>query len=253
MRRLYPDPAGDLDPEAIYDDLRERLPEPPLGRPYVLLNMVTSVDGKAAVAGSAAPLGSALDHRLMRAIRAAHDAVLNGAGTLRVERLDPRVGAAWAARRAARGERPEPLAVLLTRRGDLPLDRRYFRYPEVDRVILASADLPVERRAALAGVARLLLAPAPDPDPVWALRTLREACGVRRLLVEGGPALNGALFAAGLVDELCWTLAPTIVGGGEGLTLVAGPALPATVRLALVSAFLHEDELFLRYRVRREA
>ncbi len=251
MRRLYPDPADGLDPESIYDDLCEQLPEPPAGRPSVVLNMVTSVDGKAAVGGSAAPLGSGLDHRLMRAIRAAHDAVLNGAGTLRAERIDPRVGAAWAARRAARGERPEPLAVILTRGGDLPLDRRYFRYSEVERVILAGAGLPAERRAALGGVARLLLAPTPDPDPAWALRTLREECGVRHLLVEGGPATNGALFAAGLVDELCWTLAPKIVGGGEGLTLVAGPALPSMPRLALVSAFLHEDEFFLRYRVLR--
>src|SRR5215210_2997097 len=129
MQRLYPNPAPDLEPTAIYDELRRELPEPPGERPYVLLNMVTSVDGKAAVAGSAAPLGSAVDHRLMRAIRAAHDAVLNGAATLRAERVDPRVGPAWAARRRERGEPPEPLAILLTRGGDLPLDRRYFQHP----------------------------------------------------------------------------------------------------------------------------
>lgn len=251
MQRLYPNPADDLDPDAIYDDLHLHWPDPPDDRPTVALNMVTSVDGKAAVAGAAAALGSGVDHRLMRAVRAAHDAVLNGAGTLRAERVDPRVGPARAARRVARGARPEPLAVVLTRSGDLPLDRRYFRYPEVERVILAGARLPAERREALAAVGRLLLAPGAEPDPAWALRTLREACGVRRLLVEGGPALNGALIAAGLVDEIFWTLAPKLVGGGERLTMVEGPALPAMPRLSLVSTHLHEDELFLRYRVTR--
>lgn len=248
MRQLYPDVAGDLDPAAMYDMLYVRSPEPPAGRPYVTLNMVTSVDGKAAVAGSAASLGSALDHRLMRAIRAAHDAVLNGAGTLRHERIDPRVGPDWAARRVARGQRPEPLAVLLTRDGDLPLDRRYFHYAEVERVILAGARLTDERRAALGARARILVAPTPEPEPAWALRALHEECQVRHLLVEGGPTVNGALIAAGLVDELCWTLAPKIVGGGEHLTPVEGPALPDMRRLTLVSAFLHEDEFFLRYR-----
>ena len=89
----------------------------------------------------------------------------------------------------------------------------------------------------------------PEPDPAWALRALRDELGVRRLLVEGGPTLNGELLRAGLVDEIFWTLAPKVVGGGEELTMVAGPALPGPRRLALVSAYLHEGELFLRYRV----
>lgn len=253
MQRLYPDPVADLDPATIYDGLREQLPEPPAGRPYLTLNMVTSVDGKASVAGSASGLGSALDHRLMRALRAANDAVLIGAGTLRAERVDPRVGPEWAARRVARGQRPEPLAVLLTRGGDLPLGRRYFRYPEVERVVLAGSCLAAERRAALDRTpgTRLLLAPTPDPDLAWALSTLRQEYRVRHALVEGGPATNGALLRAGLVDEICWTLAPKIVGGGETLTLVAGPSLPTMPRLTLLSAYLHQDELFLRYRIAR--
>lgn len=249
MQRLYPAPVVELDPESIYDDLRERLPEPPAGRPYVLVNMVTSVDGKAAVGGAAAPLGSALDHRLMRALRAACDGVLIGAATLRAERVDPRVGAAWAARRAARGQPPEPLALILTRAGDLPLDRRYFAHPGVPRLVIAGAGMSKERRAALASRAELLLSPTPVPDLAWALGALRARHNVGHLLVEGGPTLVGELLAAGLVDELCWTLAPALVGGGEALTMVEGSALPAPQRLRLLSAYLHLDEFFLRYHV----
>ncbi len=248
MQRLYPNPAPDLEPTAIYDDLWRALPEPPGERPYVLLNMVTSVDGKAAVAGSAAPIGSAVDHRLMRSLRAAVDAVLIGGGTLRLERVDPRVGADWAGRRTARGATPEPLAIVLTGAGDLPLDRRYFVYPEVPRLVVCGAATPPARRAELAARAALLVAPTPRPEVGWVLQRLRAAYGVRHLLVEGGPTLNGELIAAGLVDELCWTLAPKLIGSGETLPLVAGPPLPAPVRLTLASAYLHESEFFLRYR-----
>src|SRR5262249_15989465 len=148
----------------------------------------------------------------------------------------------------ARGQSPEPLAVILSGSGDLPLDRRYFAYPDVPRVVLLGAAAPPERRAALGERARVIVAPTPLPDPAWALRLFPPDCGVGHRLVEGGAAINGALIAAGLVDELCWTLAPKIVGGGESLTMVTGPALPAPQRLTLRSAYLHEDEFFLRYR-----
>ena len=252
MQRLYPDSAADLDPDAVYDALRDDFPEPPADRPYLFLNMVTSVDGKAALHGGAGGIGSALDKRLMRAIRAACDAVLNGAATLRAERVDPRVGAAYAKVREARGLPPEPLAVLLSRGGDLPLDRRYFTYPGVPRLIVSGAGTSPERRAALSRHAELLIAPGAEPDLAWVMRTLREAHGVRYLLVEGGPNINGGFFAAGLVDEICWTLAPKIIGGGESLTLVGGPPLPVPVPLTLHTAHLHEGEFFLRYRVRRD-
>lgn len=252
MQRLYPDVATDLDPEAIYDALRDDFPEPPPERPYLFLNMVTSVDGKAAQHGSAGGIGSALDKRLMRAIRAACDAVLNGAGTLRAEKIDPRVGPTYVRVREARGLPPEPLAILLSRTGDLPLDRRYFTYPGVPRLIVSGEGTPPEQRTALAAHAELLIAPGDEPDLTWVMRTLREAYAVRYLLVEGGPNVNGNLFAAGLVDEICWTLGPKIIGGGESLTLVNGPAFQSPVPLTLHTAYLHEDEFFMRYRVRHD-
>ncbi|HET8631259.1 MAG TPA: dihydrofolate reductase family protein [Thermomicrobiales bacterium] len=250
MQRLYPDPASGLAPTTIYDDLRATLPPPPPHRPYLMLNMVSSVDGKTVVGGTVSALGSDVDHALMRALRAASDAVLNGAGTVRAERVSSQVDDARAAARAAAGLPAQPLAVVVTRSGDLPLDRRYFHDEAMARVIVAGAAAAEdpERRAALEASARLLVARTPDPDLGWALRVLREEHGVGYLLCEGGPHLNGELFRHGLVDEVFWTVAPKIVGGGEDLTLVEGPPLDGLPRLALVTAYLHEHELFLRYR-----
>ncbi len=249
MQRVFPGPMAEFAPEAIYDNLHEDLPEPPQGRPYVLLNMVTSVDGKAALNGSAAGIGSPTDQRLMRAIRAATDGVMVGAGTLRADPANSSVGREREAARMARGLPPRPLAIVLSTAGDVPFERSDFARPQPHRVALVGAKTPPDRREKLATWGRLFVAPTPEPEAAWALRTLREECGVRHLLVEGGPQINGILLASGAVDELCWTLAPKLIGGGESLTLITGPALPGPRQLTLHSAFLHEGEFFFRYRV----
>ncbi|MGN6810007.1 MAG: RibD family protein [Thermomicrobiales bacterium] len=252
MQRLFPQPTQEIvDPTTIYDDLWQRLPEPPADRPYVLLNMVTSIDGKAVVNGSVAGLGSDVDHRLMRALRAAVDAVLVGAGTFRADRVDTKVGADREPQRAARGLPAEPLGIVLSRSGDLPLNRRFFTGPGGNRLAIVGAGVAPEQRAALAARTPLLVTPREAPDPRWVMGQLRHEHGVRHLLVEGGPALNGELFKADCVDEICWTLAPKLVGGGEDVTMITGPALPDLRRCTLVSAYLHEDEWFFRYRVTR--
>jgi riboflavin biosynthesis pyrimidine reductase len=118
IRRLHPDPGPVALPAGVEDlGLAERAPE---DRPYVLLNMVSSADGRAALAGESAGLSNPADRQIFHALRAQADAVLAGAGTLRTEgyrRLvrDPERRAA----RGARGLHPDPLAVVLSRSGDL--------------------------------------------------------------------------------------------------------------------------------------
>lgn len=241
--------AGPADPDHLYTDLR--LPEGPPDRPYVAVNMVSTVDGKIRIGTSPAAIGSPLDKRLLRRIRAAGDGLMHGAETLRLEDVRSRLPDSAAADRANRGLAPQPRPIAVTRSGRLPLERRYFAEAGARPIVVAPADLPAEARSRIEAVADLVAVGRGEPDLPAALRGLRREHGLRHVVLEGGPTLNFAMLAAGLVDELFWTVAPKIVGGPADLTMVEGAGFPAgTWRgLTLVSIHWHEDELFLRYRV----
>lgn len=240
----------DAEAAVLYEDLA--LP-PGDGRPYVVTNTVVTVDGKEALGGRATPIGSPFDRQVMRRLRAAADGVILGAGTLRAEEIEFRLPPELMAGRAARGL-PGPLTVaIISARGDLPLDRRLFRAraPEVIPVAVVAAKADRSTLAQLPSWVQVLVAGEETVDLPLALARLRRDLGVRRAVLEGGPSLNAAMLAAGLVDELFVTVAPRVLGG-PALTMVAGATtLPGGLReLELVSAFAYQGELYLRYRVR---
>src|ERR1700682_5409933 len=121
-----PQSPGDVFASAVDEHMdRERMihPRPLLGlptrndRPYLALNMVATIDGRAAVNGSAVGIGSAADKRLMRELRAEADVVLHGAGTVRADPLSARVTPDLVEQRVAHGLSPQPLGALITRSG----------------------------------------------------------------------------------------------------------------------------------------
>ena len=93
--------------------------------------------------------------------------------------------------------------------------------------------------------------PLPDVSPAAVLADLRRR-GIRALLCEGGPRLNGALLACDAVDELFLTLAPLLAGNAVAPRIVEGDGLAAPIRLELAWALSHDDELYLRYRIARD-
>src|SRR5215213_3836055 len=213
VRLLHPDQRT-VEAEHVLDDLGLGELAPP-DRPYVIANMVASADGRTTVEGRSAPLSDPADRVMFHALRGQVDAVLAGTGTLRVERYRRLIR--QPERREARqaiGLQPDPVAVVISRSGDLPEDIEMLT----------------------------------DPDQTQAFRRLREEHGVRSLLCEGGAVLLGALLGAGLVDELFLCLAPVLTGG-EGQVTVAGPALHPPVTLELMHVIQHEDVLFMRYRI----
>lgn len=231
-------------------------PEAPPGRPYVIVNMVGSIDGKAVLDGTEQGLGSAEDKRRMQELRARADAVMNGAGTMRksgaTSRIDESALVRW---RHQDGKRADyPLGVLVTSRADFALTGDYFDGSGVEAVIFGSAISPERAEEIEARGPRVVPIPAGDGGLRDALAYLDRERGVRLLLVEGGPTLNDELLRLGLLDEFFLTLGATLVGGRDTLTVLAGPepySRQSVPRPTLLSVIANDEtnELYLRYRL----
>ena len=237
------DPAGERPPHEWLEEVRPR-ERAPADRPFVYLNMVASTDGRAAIDGRTESLGSETDTLLLTELRTLADAVLIGTGTLRAEGYGRMVGnAERVARREAAGLAPTPTAVLLSRSLALPWDAGLFAAAGQPVLAYTGSDAEPPEVAADLEVVRL-----EDPSPAAALSDLRGR-GVRALLCEGGPTLNRALLAAGVVDELFLTLSPLLAGNADAPRIVEGEDLPQAVALQLAWVLRHGDELYLRYRL----
>ncbi len=237
-------PAGPAaTPESLYTGLGlAELARPE--RPYVVCNFVASADGKATSDGRTATLGGTGDRAAFHLLRTQVDAILAGTGTLRVERYGALVREPSLAQiRIGEGRDAQPLAVVVSRSGEIPFDVPLFADPDSRVAIYTSAGAVTPATAARLIVHEL---PGGESELGGVLRSLRQDHGVGSLLCEGGPVLFNALLAEDLVDELFLTLAPALVGGGE-LTLTAGGTIAAPLPVRLVWALEQDSHLFLRY------
>ena len=189
---------------------------------------VLSADGGAAVSGGSRGLQSPADQAVFAALRAVSDAVVVGAGTARAEGYRP-VGVRPEGRRwrAEHARADQPVLVLVSRSLALDPTDACFTGPAV---VITCGRADPERRAALEAVTDVVVAGDDDVDLPAAVAALHER-GLRRLLCEGGPTLLTALLRAGLVDELCLTTSPVLLGSAPTLLV---EALPAPVDLRLV-------------------
>jgi riboflavin-specific deaminase-like protein len=244
MRRLLPD-AG---PTTIVDEVHdlELVEEAGEERPYVVTNFAVTLDGRATLHGRSGAIGSDADTQMLVGLRTRVDAVLIGAGTMRVERYGRAVpDAEKRSRRERRGLPHDPLMVIVSGRLDIPWDAPLFTEGGGRVLIFTASDAEPPETETPVRVVRHSGA----VDLREMLRYLRVERGIRALLCEGGPRLHAQLIDAGLVDELFVTHAPKL-GGGDGPGLVTGlPELERPVELAWL---LEEDgELFARYRIIR--
>jgi riboflavin-specific deaminase-like protein len=217
----------------------------PADRPYLGLNMVSSLDGKATLDWRTKGLSTEVDRRLFHHLRTQADAVMVGAGTVRQERYG-RVTKNDELRdkRVAEGHEPEALAVIVSGRLNLPPDLPILGEP-AQRVLIATGS-----EETIPGVGTQVEYVRVGDDLPRLMSHLAEQ-GVRSVLCEGGPTLNSFLFAAGLVDELFLTMNPKVIGGAAALTIVAGRELVEPAPLDLVSVAEADGELYTRWRVRK--
>jgi riboflavin-specific deaminase-like protein len=242
LRRLHPQGA-DVEPGELVAGLRLGDLAPP-DRPHLVLNMVSTLDGKAALGGRTAPISSDADRELFHHLRTQTDAVMAGAGTIRAERYGRIVKTdELRAKREEEGLARDALAVVVSASLALDPDTPLFQDPEQRVVIATESDRELE------GTKAQIVYERTGDDLPLLLARLRDEHGVRSILCEGGPTLNSHLLAAGLVDELFLCLSPKLIGGADGLTIVAGRPLVEPAEAQLVWLCEGDGDLFLRWRI----
>ena len=244
LQRLYPRP-GQTTPEQLISglDLGSRAPA---ARPYLVLNMVTSLDGRAALEGATRGLGGEADRLIFHHLRTQADALLVGADTVRVERYGRAIkNEELRAKREQEGLEPDPVTVIVSGRLNLPADLPILQEPEARVIVATAAEHELE------GVSAQISYLRTGDDLPLLLARLREEHGVRSVLCEGGPTLNSHLLAAGAVDELFHCTSPQIVGGGGEPAMVEGRALLEPAKAELTWLHEAEGDLFARWRIRQ--
>lgn len=196
----------------------------PAGEPWLRVNFVSTIDGAAqGDDGLSKSINNAADKRVFNALRRQADCLVVGAGTLRAEGYKvPRL----------------PL-VVVSRSAEVPESLRHAPPGRIVMATLSTAPVLDATREVLGS------------DNVWELgshevdlRLLKDRMAERgwtNQLSEGGPHLFGTLLAAGVVDELCCTFVPRMIGGGH-LRIVAGVDIDVALRPTVL---LEEDGTLL--------
>lgn len=234
----------------LYVDVERSCPS---GRPWVAVNMVASLDGATSVGGRSGGLSSRQDRAVFRALRAAADAVMVGAGTARAEGYGPvRLDDHARRSRVERGLPPVPRLVLVSRRLDLDESLAMFVEAETQSptTVLAPADADPERLVRLAGVGEVITCGQGSVDLLSGLGEL-HARGANFVLCEGGPQLNADLARLDCLDEVNLTVAPFLVGGRTP-RIFGTVDLVDPVQFVLAHCVAEEGSAFLRYVRSRE-
>jgi riboflavin biosynthesis pyrimidine reductase len=238
-------------------------------RPYIISNFVSTVDGVVSLDAPGKAVGDVIsgsnehDSIVMGLLRAAADAVIVGAGTLRASLqhiwtpayIYPPYADAYKEFRERMGKQSTPLNVIVTARGNIDLSLPLFQSAKVTVLILTTAegeqrirkmDIPKSVQIVAGNNAGSLTA----REILNAIVSINPSCKI--ILIEGGPHLMGIFFAERRLDELFLTLSPQVAGREssiERLGIVAGkifaPEHPHWGKLFSVKR--GESHLFLRY------
>ncbi len=242
MQQIFPEILDHVDVRSVYRaDVRT-----PIGdRPWVMCNMISSADGGIAVDGKSGGLGGDGDKAVFSALRSIPDVIIVASGTAIAEGYRaPQPPDDVQADRRARGQQSRPRLAIVTR--SLSIDPGHTVFdPDARPLIITTADSDESKRNELAAVADIVVAGDDDVDLLDALRQLGNG-GAEVILLEGGPTLNGAFVDADLVDELCLSVAPFLLGGAS--PRIVDHSNVAELRDLRLERTLHDDgTLFHRY------
>jgi riboflavin biosynthesis pyrimidine reductase len=187
-----------------------------LQRCWVRANMISSLDGGATDDGKAGGLAGPGDRALFARMRQEADVVVVGAATVRIENYSgAHMSVAQRQERQSRGQAEVPPIAVITHSADFEHDAKLFTRAEIPPLILTCRETVDDVRARFDALADVVDASGRHTDRVdpAAVLDILDRRGMRRVLTEGGPSLLSLFIAGDLLDELCVTIAPILVGG----------------------------------------
>jgi 2,5-diamino-6-(ribosylamino)-4(3H)-pyrimidinone 5'-phosphate reductase len=221
------------------------MPASRISRPYVILNAAMSLDGKIATYTGDSRMSSPADLRRVHRLRASVDGIMVGMRTLL--RDNPKLTVKFAKDR-------RPYRIIVDSNAQTPLTSYVVRTArEIPTIVAVTSRAPksrieiLERRGVkvfVCGKGRLV--------SVKILLQILRKLGIRKILLEGGGALNWSMLSTGLLDEISVSITPRILGGEKAVTLVEGKGSPLVsdgVNLKLISTAKYGPDLVVRYRV----
>ncbi|PTR26746.1 riboflavin biosynthesis pyrimidine reductase [Rhodococcus sp. OK519] len=221
---MRPPELGDEDLRSLYGYPDE------LDSPWFRVNFVSSIDGAVSVDGVSGGLGTPADKRVFTVLRELADVIVVGAGTARSENYGgAHTDTELAQRRTGSGLSAVPPIAVVTASARLDPTSRLFTDTTIPPLVLTSAAADATRlqhlRDAGADVQIVAEREVRGTDLVSAL----DQRGLRRVLCEGGPGLFGTLLEDGVVDELCVTTSPRLIGGTAGRISLSPTAVPTSM------------------------
>lgn len=224
-------------------------------RPKIHAHFAMTADGKISTKNfTPSQFTSPADKTRIGEIRARHDAILAGRGTVAADTMSMRISKEeLRAARVRSGLPPEPLRVVISNAGKIDPAWKIFRHAGSPIVILSTTRMPLKLRTALAPLCDLHLYESPTVPLPSALAMLRTEYGVKSLVCEGGGELLHSLATADLLDEIHLTLAPVLFGGADAPTLTGLPGgfLPKPIDFRLAKMETMDDECLLQFKRNR--
>ncbi|CAN5846119.1 bifunctional diaminohydroxyphosphoribosylaminopyrimidine deaminase/5-amino-6-(5-phosphoribosylamino)uracil reductase [soil metagenome] len=220
---------------------------------WVRANFISTLDGAATSDGTSGGLAGPGDRVLFRLMRELSDVIVVGAGTVRAENYSgAQLSASQRQGRQARGQSEIPPIAIVTRSGRLDRDTLVFTQTEVAPLVLTCTAAADRTRSLLHGIADVVDCSGRDPAnvDVATMLAVLASRNLRRVLTEGGPSLLGTFIEHDLLDELCVTIAPTVVGGNAGRIATGTGHIQTQLRRAHLLA---DDSGFLYSRYVRGA
>jgi len=246
MRQLLPAPRDGVKPLDLYPAASRTAPAE---RPWVMINMIAGIDGGTAIDGVSGGLGGPGDKAVFGAIRASCDWILVASGTARAERYRiPQPGTDARRARVSAGRAPTPRLAVVSGSLNFEADLPMFAECPTDlppALVITGQTAPPDRVENLRRVAEVEMLPDTRPTPEAALAHLHQR-GAEVVLVEGGPSFNAQFAQAGLIDELCVSVAPKVTAGVSKRIVAGGPPMDS-LDFDLGWLLEHESMLFARY------